>query len=335
MIRLPQMTILLAAISFLFSGCAAEQSAAPPIFRAPAISNSAPVSLPRAGAIVTNAAAAIHSTTNDAVPYAPGTLGYLIWTNFTAHTNGKSTQMWSTYILPTNFPVSYLDPTNLPANTKPILAWNTNCLLWGMKGQTAISQCQTAQSARGQGTLTLLTRRHGYVRGHGSGPPGMNSRGKGHRVYFCTKDNRVVEALVEKVIVEVGSGYDFTIALFSEDLPPGIEPMRVVDQKTLFEKYPPGPAGKWIVFLTEQTGHVSANCPPFIVNTWKGGDSGSPDMLPMPGELVFYRGRSTSGPSRKMQDAMDELSRSAGLDPVKYQMLWVDLSSFPTPAAPR
>jgi hypothetical protein len=32
-----------------------------------------------------------------------------------------------------------------------------------------------------------------------------------------------------------------------------------------------------------------------------------------------------------MQADMDALSRSAGLDPAKYQMQWVDLSSYPTP----
>jgi hypothetical protein len=261
----------------------------------------------------------------------PSSLGNLIWTNFIAHTNGRTTQIWSTYELPTNFPTDWMYATNLPRNTKPRLAWNTNCLMWGMKGETAISQCWTAQGGPGQVPVTAFTRRHGYTRGHSMGPAGMTSQRNGHRVYFCTTNNQVVEVIVRNAIVEIGKGYDFTILLFDRDLPPGIEPMRVVDWKILFEKYPPAAPGRWVAFMTEQGGKVSAYFPPFMVNTWKGGDSGSPNMIPMPGELVFYSGRSTSGPSQQMQADMDALSRSAGLDPAKYQMQWLDLSGFPTP----
>jgi hypothetical protein len=279
----------------------------------------------------TNASHLLSVVTNSDVSFPPNSLGNLIWTNFIAHTNGKSTEIWSTYILPTNFPTDFFEGTNLPPHTIPTLAWNTNCLMWGMKGETALSQCWTSQGGRGQVPVTAFTRRHGYTRGHSMGNAGMTSHCNGHRVYFCTTNNQVVEAMVQNAIVEIGKGYDFTIMLFSEDLPPGIEPLRVADAKVVQTKYPfrlaPAP---WVAFLTEQGGNVSANCAPFIVNTWKGGDSGSPDLLPMPGELVFFRGRSTSGPSQQMQSDMDALSRSAGLDPAKYQMQWLDLSSYPT-----
>jgi hypothetical protein len=52
-------------------------------------------------------------------------------------------------------------------------------------------------------------------------------------------------------------------------------------------------------------------------------------MLPLPGELVFWNGTSTSGASPEMQSDMDQLCRLQGLDPKKYQLQWVDLSSFP------
>src|SRR2546427_71699 len=71
----------------------------------------------------------------------------------------------------------------------------------------------------------------------------------------------------------------------------------------------------WPFLKTEQTGHVSAGLPSFSVDTWKGGDSGSPDLLPLPGELIFAGGRSTSGPSAQMQADMDELCRLERLDP--------------------
>jgi hypothetical protein len=62
----------------------------------------------------------------------------------------------------------------------------------------------------------------------------------------------------------------------------------------------------------------------------KGGDSGAPNLLPLPGELIFCGGRTTSPPSPQMQADMDELCRLEHLDPKRYQMQWVDLSAFPS-----
>ena len=294
--------------------------------KTPAQSNG---SAPSSGLIASATAPAVRKSPGEIFP--PGSLGYLIWTNFIAHTNGRSMEIWRTYSLPTNFPTAFFYGSNLPAHTRPMLAWNTNSLMAGMKGQTAISQCWTSQGNHGQVPITAFTRRHGYTRGHSMGQAGISDHFNGHRVYFCTTNNEVVEAVVQSSLVQIGKGYDYTLLFFSRDLPPGIEPMRVADQKTVFEKYPPGLPGNWIQFLTEQGGSVSANYPPFIANTFKAGDSGSPNLLPLPGELVFWSGRSTSGASPQMQADMDELSRLAGLDPARYQMHWFDLSGFPTP----
>ena len=285
-------------------------------------------SLPAASAQPTNP---VSVQPKPAPTFLTGSLGELIYTNFIAHTNGRSMEIWQTYLLPPKFPAGYFPPDQLPFETRPILAWNTNCLLWGMKGQTALSQCWTAQGARGQVPVTAFTRRHGYARGHSMGNAGMTDHFNGQRVYFCTLNNEVVEAIVQNAVVEIGKGFDFTILLFSKDLPLGIQPMRVADMKSVFEKYPPSPTGTLLQFQTEQGGYVSAGHPPFICNTWKGGDSGSPNLLPLPGELIFYSGRSTSGPSPQMQADMDELSRHAGLDPAKYQLQWLNLSAFLTP----
>jgi hypothetical protein len=82
------------------------------------------------------------------------------------------------------------------------------------------------------------------------------------------------------------------------------------------------------VLKTEQGGMVSLDLPGFTVNTWKPGDSGSPDLLPMPGELIFIGGRSTSSPTPLMQIDMNVLCRIEGIDPQKYQLQWVDFSDF-------
>ena len=52
-------------------------------------------------------------------------------------------------------------------------------------------------------------------------------------------------------------------------------------------------------------------------------------MLPLPGELIFFSGRSTSGPTLDMQRDIDELCRQEKVDAVRYQLRWTDLSKFP------
>jgi hypothetical protein len=126
-----------------------------------------------------------------------------------------------------------------------------------------------------------------------------------------------------------GGGRDYTIFLFSRDLPASIEPMQVVAERDMNWKYRPHPGAPLPMFKTEQSGHVSAEVPGFMLNTWKAGDSGSPDMLPLPGMLGFCIGRSTSGPSPQMQADMDELCELEGLNPKRYQLQWVDLSKYP------
>jgi hypothetical protein len=122
---------------------------------------------------------------------------------------------------------------------------------------------------------------------------------------------------------------DYSIVLFDRDLPDSITPIRVVDPANINARYDALDDAPCPLFMTEQSGHVSAQVQGFTVNTFQGGDSGSPNMLPLPGELIFFSGRSTSGPSAEMQADLDELCRRAGLNPRRYQMKWVDLSKPP------
>lgn len=73
-----------------------------------------------------------------------------IWTHFQQTSVGKSTRLWSS---------SMYDPGSE-------FAWNQNCLLFGMKGFTAISQCNDSQGPAGQRPITALTKRHGYTGAH-------------------------------------------------------------------------------------------------------------------------------------------------------------------------
>jgi hypothetical protein len=254
--------------------------------------------------------------------YLPGSLNNLIWTNFIAHTNGKTTQVWSTRTHPTNWP-----------KNPPVVEWNTNSLAWGMKGLTALSPCWEDEGSSGQAPVTALTRRHGFTRGHSMGADGITTARNGKKVWFLTTGDKIVEARVKLAMIRTYpvSSRDYTILLFARDLPASIQPLRVAAFTEVMRKYTNALGGApWPIFKTEQEGYVSTEVPPFIVNTWKGGDSGSPNMLPMPDELIFLGGRSTSGVSPEMQKDMNELCRIEGLDPEKYQLQWLDFSLFHT-----
>lgn len=253
--------------------------------------------------------------------YLPQSLNNLVWTNFIAHTNGRNVAVWSVRSHPPGWP-----------HAPPLVSWNTNSLAWGLKGATAISPCWEDEGSSGQVPITALTKRHGYTRGHGMGPDGFGTNRLGKKIWFVTTQNALIEMTVLREVVRTipGSGRDYSILLFSDDLPAGIQPIRAVAATNLLAKYLACPGAPRPIFKTEQGGNLSAEVPGFWVSSWKGGDSGSPDMLPLPGELVFFGGRSTSGPSARMQWDMDELCRLGRLDPKKYQLQWLDLSGYPS-----
>lgn len=256
--------------------------------------------------------------------YQAGTLNHLIWTNFIAITNGRDMQIWSERSHPDGWP-----------KTPPVAKWNTNSVFWGMKGVTALSPCWEGEGSPGQVPLTVLTRRHVYTRGHSFGEDGFHPGHKGKKTWFLTRDNRLVEAKIEGTVVRVPmpSRRDYTILLLDRDLPETIEPLPVMLPEDLQKYYPmptQGPA-PYPMFQTEQGGYVGTGVAPLTVNTWKAGDSGSPNLIPLPGRLVFVSGRSTSGPSREMQEDMDELCRRAKLDPARYQLRWVNLGKMTGP----
>ncbi len=253
--------------------------------------------------------------------FFPDSLNNEVWTNLIAHTNGLTMQIWSIRSHPAGWP-----------KRPPTAIWNTNSLIWGMHGMTAISPCWEDEGAPGQVPITALTRRHGYTRGHDMGADGFATRRKGKKVWFVTADNQTVEVKVKREVVRTREGptkEDYTILLFDRDLPASIEPPQVIAPTNSVRRYFLVQGAPWPFMETEQTGNVSADLPGLTVNTWKGGDSGSPNFLPMHNQLVFVAGRSTSGASAQMQSDMDTLCRQDHLDPNKYQLQWVDISKYP------
>jgi hypothetical protein len=199
---------------------------------------------------------------------------------------------------------------------------------------TAICQVWEDMGSFGQVQITSLARRHGYLRGHSVGPTGLNMKRFGQWIWFCTRDNQVIERKVQLFLTRLhdeGHPYDdYSIALFDADLPPGIEPMWVADPLKVNRKYLGVRLHRPPVFITLQGGCVSAEIPGWTV-PHRAGDSGAPMMLPLPDELVLLGGLTTTGPSPGMQADIDMLSRKVGLDPSKYQMQWVDLDRYPNP----
>lgn len=253
--------------------------------------------------------------------FLPESLNHHVWTNFIAHTNGRDMSVWFQRTRPTNWPTE-----------APLLQWNTNSLIWGMKGLTALSPCWEGEGYPGQVPITLLTRRHGYTRGHSMGPEGFNTNRRGSKVWFLAADNSLVTRTIQREVVRTGKPGDYTLFLFDRDLPTTIQPIRVAglgEVQTRYLSLAHG-VGNCPIFKTEQSGQVSADVPGFTVNTWKPGDSGSPNLLPLPGELVFFGGRSTSGPSADMQADIDALSKMEGLNPNAYRLQWVDLAKYPS-----
>ena len=252
--------------------------------------------------------------------FVPGTLADAVWRGF--QTKGRSARIWECLQVPKGWPAK-----------PPVLRWNPNNLMWGRKGMTAISQVWEGPGMVSQFAITALTRRHGYLLGHAMGPSGLHPEKVGRRIWFCTRDNQVIERKVQLFVtrcVVPGVERDYSIALFDADLPPGIEPMRVADPDKVRQKYLFLPLINKPVFEARQGGYVSADVPGWDIPA-RGGDSGSPKMLPLPDELVFLGGTTTSPPSAEMQEDIDMLSRTAGLDPSKYQMQWVNLDGYPNP----
>jgi hypothetical protein len=257
---------------------------------------------------------------------------FSVWTNFIAQTNGRTMEMWSTRLYPDGWP-------GIP----PILAWNTNCLLYGHDGFTAISQCSEFEGAPGQIPVTLVTRRHGFLRGHGLGPVGLQTSGlAGKKLWFCTASNTLVQMTIAAQFVrlgEVSTGsstafYDYGIVIFTQDVPDSITPISVISPADFEIYYYRTPEIPYFTLGTEQEGHcatVGDPMPPFIYPLVKGGDSGSPNLLLAPdNKLVMFSGRSVSGFTPQVQADIDTLSLHLGLNTNNYRLRYYDL----TPWAP-
>jgi subtilisin-like proprotein convertase family protein len=247
------------------------------------------------------------------------------WNSFTARTNGRVMEMWAERSHPAGWP-----------NTPPVLTWNTNSLIYGLDGFTAMSPCNADEGAPGQIPGTLITRRHMLMRGHSMGENGLSDRLAGSKIWFCTASNKVIEMRVAAGFIRLGlfggKNYDYGVFVFSADAPDSLTPISVISEADFSTFYYRTREIPYLLLGAEQYGHVATGgdpIEPFVFPLYKGGDSGSPDFIISPdNKLVMYHGRGISGFSAQLAADVDALTRHVGLDPNRYQLRWYDLSPW-------
>jgi hypothetical protein len=269
----------------------------------------------------------------------PATLGNQALTNLATITNAASAvQIYSSKpdcSTDTNSCSVWM--TNTPAFSR-----NPHCVLFNLLGATALSPWNSVGRS-GQVPFTLLTRRHAYTRGHGTGLEAgqrvVLTNFTGAKVFFVDRSNNVVTMVVTN---DIGSlmapAGDYHIVQFTQDVPANIEVMAQVSAADYSAYADNGrrPLSYTVPdFETEQGGNCFIKgVPAFDGNAYKGGDSGSPNMLAIPNgngttTLVMHSGRSTAAASSAMQEDIDKLSLSIGLNTNAYRITWYDLSRFP------
>jgi hypothetical protein len=247
------------------------------------------------------------------------------WNNFITLTNGQLMDIWAQRSLPSGWPA-----------VPPVLAWDTNCLIYGLVGFTAISQCNQFEGSLGEVPATLISRRHAYVRGHGMGDNGLRTNLFGQKVWFYTASNTIVEMVVAADLIRAGTFngqyYDYGLLIFTQDVPDGITPISVMSAEDFATLYFPTPQIPYLVLGTEQSGHVATfgdPIQPFVYPLWKGGDSGSPNFIISPdNKLVMIGGRGCSTITAQLAEDVEALTQCLGLNPADYQLHWYDLSPW-------
>jgi hypothetical protein len=257
-------------------------------------------------------------------------LPWVVWTNYIAHTNGKSIGMFTTNIY-------------VGIGSPRILWWNTNNLIYGAEGFTAFTT-ESGYAGIYPGTVqgTLLTRRHAIFRGHGwtEGHSGI-IRTNVAKSWFLTSSNTTVEVRSAAVLGRLetidGVHYDYAIVIFDADVPRSIAPVGTIMFTNYLSKYLQSTNTAQRVSI-QQCQHYQSTAldgtSTFSHDTWVGGDSGAANLLPLPSaqgrsfKLAYISGRSTSGVTPLMLADIDRLTVWAGLRTNEYQPKIIDLSSY-------
>lgn len=286
-----------------------------------------PISAP--GEQVRAAAGAV-STNLPPRPPPSVSLPWAVWTNYIAHTNGRSIDLFTTNIY-------------VGIGSPRILRWNTNNLIYGAESFTAFTT-ESGYAGIYPGTVpgTLLTKRHAIFRGHGwtEGRSGI-IRTNVTKVWFLTSSNTTVEVTSAAVLGRLestnGISYDFAIVIFDADVPDSITPVGVIMLTNFVSKYAQATNTTQRISIQQCQHHKSTafdGTATFSHNTWVGGDSGAANLLPLPStqgrpfKLAYVSGRSTSAVTPLMLAEIDRLTVWAGLKTNDYRPTIIDLSDY-------
>ena len=238
----------------------------------------------------------------------------------------------------TNGATSYLWSKNNANNPQTgNTAWEGNSLIRAYSEYTAISQdCIWDGGSVGNDSFTALTARHAYGAGHqhigyGLGTNYFYTAPPYPWVAFCDANNNVTQVNVLGYFAHYNdyTDQDYTVLIFDRDLTGiGVTPMPVAYQlPAAYLVLTTGQAfGGTVQYgATDWYGPLPEGCLPTLVSDFYtiGGDSGSPLMVPTTTQhLVFFGGKTTTGPSQQMQADMDALTvgLNVGLNPANYQM---------------
>lgn len=260
----------------------------------------------------------------------PENLWPLINEHLYANTNGRVMEFYVTN--------GFTGPT-----TAPVTERNTNCLIYGAQGFTAITVHNTmtgAEAGFGQIQGTALTKRHVIIRGHSSGALGTIVTNAGVKLWWVTSNNTSV---VRTTIAHFGFGSpdalvspyrDYNLLLLDADLPDTIEPVSVISYAD-FTNYLPL-TNRNHIFYSCQHNMISTSVgslPGFGHNSYVGGDSGAGDFVLLPHDsrrfrLALYGIRSGSRWYDDMTASLNALTVWAGLNTNNYQPDFVNLDDY-------
>jgi hypothetical protein len=280
-------------------------------------------------------------------PVVTNSLAFSIWTNVQARCRGKSSNRFID-----------ADRAFTPdGSNAPPLHYDTNSALWGWRGMTAVMAYNSYQAKYQywpwRQPWTLVTRRHAYSAGHQGQvcPPDVVATNWGLcNIWYLSADNVMHKVKIQSAISTTCFNTNFprsawlgdmAVCQFDRDLPASIETMPVVkspDTKTwsysgrlrlIMDVHQPDPCSAWVpVFLTDQHAVLWMTAAGIWPSWpwWKGGDSGSPQLIPMPdGRLVLQGGTSGTVNSIVMQEFVDKLCLATGLDTNRYRIETVEL----------
>jgi len=232
--------------------------------------------------------------------------------------------------------------------------WNTNSALWGKRGLTSWSPIHTygLTNFSTDVLVTALTRRHIYSRGHSSGSDGYYSYNvtNGEYYYFYTTNNQMIVRRALNKITRISSGKgDYTITVLDSDLPTTIDTMAQTIQYSMDTNTPYAGTGDFSVKVayggayshpSTQLGFCQHGYIGYVAGDRYGvtnffphgmfvpGDSGNPNFYVIGNELAMTSGRTTTGYNIFMQQDIDALSATNGMDPALYQPRFVDVLKF-------